>query len=242
MMEWPCDECGEVRSHAVGCYLRTSDPGVRPPNSPGSEGTEVTKYDRALLERTEVQPVTTQDGHTIVVNTLGRFEAKVGDVSISEYTLDKAEEKVHATHMALERNRRKKTMAVQCFVYDAGQYRYEYIGPAFFRGVHAGNGDLLYARPDGTKGRQDKLVVFPVKGGGESVERLRGLADEEVALRARLKEIRAAVDPILKEQQKKMYDGDTFYLGYGSVRVHNDATRAQEVAERIVANVLRTEE
>lgn len=219
------DRRGPIGLHTGGRVTdETKEPGI-----------EVAKYDRAMLERHEVQPISSQDGHTIVVDSGGYFGAKVGDVEIRERTMEKVRERIHKTHMAQERRRKKKKIAAPCYVYlESGADRY--IGPGFFRGVHAGNGDYLFSRPDGTTGRSEHAVFFPKRGGGETVDRLRELFDERARLQARIDEIDEETGPLVKAQTDAMeaaYKAQTRH--YRGRYIRNNQEAANDLAESVLA-------
>lgn len=211
-------------------------------NKKKAEPVEVAVYDRALLEHHEVQPVATQDGHTITVDSYGRFGAILGDVTVSESTLEKAKERVHTSHLAQERKRKKKAMAVPAFIldrstggYGSGSDREEFCGEAFFRGVHAGHGALQYAHPDGTKAFSESVTVWP--RGHRDAEEVLTQHRRMVHANAVASKAQKALGKLVKKQQDRMFRG--MDLGYGSKpKVGNDAKKADELADTIVANVL----
>lgn len=212
------------------------------------EAVDVALYDRALLEHHEVQPVTTEDGHTITVDTYGKFGAIMGDVTITEPTLEKAREKVHTTHLAQERKRKKKAMAVPCVIFDPGgrfsTHKDATVSLAFFRGIHAGTGVIQYALPDGTKHNGEGIIVWP--RGHKDAERVLALNERRHKLSTELDVIHAEMHELKQEQGPKMFSGTVKERGYSHSfdrpRIHNNAALAQEVAEALVANVLTPEE
>lgn len=210
------------------------------PCEPTEAGVEVVKYDRDFLEQGELQPIAKQDGHAIVVNSYGRFAAKVGDVSISEDTLEAAQAKVHSAHLA---SLKKTFRPVACYVHDSGSSGYS--GPAFFRGIHAGNGRVLWSAPDGTKHDGEYALVFAPDD--ERLPRLRSAVEELRDLEARKKDVEKAIAELKEGQAQAMY-GDLGQTSswrrneYARPRIRNDAEKAVEVAWAIVRNVLRPEE
>lgn len=201
----------------------------------GGGGVEVVKYDRALLEKGELQPVATMDGHTIVVNRYGTFTAQVGDVNVAEDTLEAAKEKVHSAHLA---SLKKSFRPVACYIYDR-----DFFGSAFFRGVHAGNGRLLWSAPDGTKYDGPYAKVFAPDD--PRVEELDELAKRRDKLQEEVARLGSRISEIVDGQAEKMY-GDLGRTGWsgsfsGGPRIRNDAEKAAEVHAAIIENVLRGE-
>ena len=197
---------------------------------------EVVKYDRAMLEPNEVQPVSSQDGHTITVNRYGQFAAKVGEVEVAAPTLEQAKDKVHRAHMAQQRKLRKKVLAVPAFILVNTEAEH-FAGDAFFRGIHAGNGQVQWSLPDGSKGFSEKAVVF--RRDTELRQEIVQLMDERAAARAIMKRTSARLSEIEKAQREIMLGQRP---GWGRIHqgayVHNDAEKANEIADMIVANAL----
>lgn len=200
-----------------------------------SDSTDVVKYDRDMLDHKEVQPIATEDGHVITVNRYGKFCALIGDVEISERTLEVAREKVHRTHLAQQVRKKKKTLAVPMFIYVKGDYNNPaWADDAFFRGVHAGTGALQWSKPDGSKGFCDDVWLFP--RGCEIASRVKGYVERITIAQAKLDAVRDLLQPILKSQFAIMYG---HRVGYSQrPRLRNNAEQANTMADEIVANVL----
>ncbi len=173
----------------------------------------------------------------------------MGDVKVDELTLEKAKDKVHATHLSQQRKLKKKAMAVPCVIYDPGSgyspKRAEWCGLAFFRGLHAGNGAVQYALPDGTKIHGEGVIVW---GRHESdlIERLLALTDQKQTAQAIVDKATSELHEMRQAQGPKMYAGQVKERGYGHAydrpTIRNDAAMAQTVAEALVDNVLKPRE
>ena len=211
-----------------------------------SDGKTLAEYDRALLESSEVQPVCEHDGHVITVNSRGTFAAKVHEVDVSEDSLDMAMEKVHRAHTN-HLKKQKMRVGKACLIYAPGHsWRGNtptLLTDAFFRGIHAGHGTLQYRLPDGTKGADDNLVLFPPDDSRrEEIERL---FTEATRLAAEAKVAKYAFQKILSDQQAVMYDGIveaqsySFHRdgSYSKPRIRNEPEKALAVTEGIMKNV-----
>lgn len=212
-----------------------------------NEPVEVAVYDRDMLQSKEVQPIATEDGHVIFVDNWGKFGAKVvvGDsaVLVSEPTLETARDKVHKNHLALKRKKNKKILAVPAFIYEnQGSYWGAdpgWWGEAFFRGVHSRTGELQYAKPDGSKEFGEGIYVF--HRDDPACNKIAHLSEQIVDLRTQLSELQDELRPIIDAQREKMWAGsdqDQRYSSRPRPRT-NDAQSANEIAEIIVANILK---
>lgn len=202
-----------------------------------SESKEVAKHDRAILKQDEHQPIKEVDGFMISVSKYGKFCAEVEGMEIMEETLEAAEDKVHRTYIA-HKKKKKAKVDRRCFI--SGEVG-EYWNPkpvntvGWFRGVHAGNGDILFRLPDGTKGRSRSLILFAPED--PKVEDLMVLLKREEELEAELEEVRGERKAITESQQKKMWA--ELEYGYGTIR--NDAGKAFKYTAAIMRNLFEVE-
>jgi len=200
-------------------------------------------YDRGLLDSTEVQPVKIVDGYVITVNTRGTFAAKVGEVDVATDTLEKAEEKVHAAYMRQQQKKRAR-VGKNCFAVGGTAYQRKrgeaLLGVCFFRGVHAGNGDLQFRKLDGSKVRVGDAAVFPLDH--KDVGEIERLVKREADLEANLAAVRKGLDELVDAQKDIMLAGMEDHglraPSYGRFpKIQNDADRALVLTELIVENV-----
>lgn len=200
------------------------------------ESVEVAKYDRAMLERTEVQPIAEEDGHTIFVDGWGRFGAKVAESEIKGDTLHAVREKVHRAHMALKRKLGKKKVA-KAAVIIGGPDQDSFNGAGFFTGHHAGNGRLMWREPDGSKGSSDRATVFARDD--EAVPPLLVLVAIAKEAKQKMDAARKEIRIVCDEQSKLMYKGEN--LGYGRRPTCRSIEQANQLTERILTNIFGEE-
>lgn len=201
------------------------------------EPTEVAKYDRALLEKNEFQPIKEVDGVMILVNTYGNFVADAFGTKVNAPTLEKAEEKVHRAFMRQQQKKRAK-IGKPCYIYNPERGIRSggmFVKRGFFRGVHAGNGDVQYRFPDGSKGTSEYAVIFTVED--ERVPTLVEALKERQRLEKLVDEQRAIINEITEAQQKVMY-ADVRTRSYSSKPyISNDPDAAFQATRSIVMNV-----
>jgi hypothetical protein len=201
------------------------------------EPTGLAKYDRAMLESMEVQPIAEQDGYVITVNNRGYFMAVVEEGEITATTLENAKEKVHRHHMAQQKKKKVKTGG-PCFVVGSrkdGYSRAPVCGDVFFRGVHAGHGALLFRWPDGSAFQSDAIAIFPADH--PEKEQIKALFDEVARLEKALNAASRKLKRIEVAQQEKMYDGMDMGLFGKTPHVRNDAEKAFDATTAIMRNV-----
>lgn len=208
-----------------------------------SESKEVAVRSRSLqkLGYGELQPIATEDGHEIAVDMYGNFVAKVGQVEVSEKTLEKAKERVHRTHLSMRSREKKKRVAVPCYVYDSEN---GYHGLGWFRGIHAGHGAVQWQAADGTEGGGEKgysKTTVILRRDDPRVQEIEEALCRLDVLDAERKDLRKKTDKTLDGIRSGMVRGErsAAHYGGGSLRlgVANDFDEAARLTDAILRNV-----